>query len=191
MPSTITKLDNIYSGYVYLKDASVGGEVIEVWIDPDYAVFISYDKKGVELKRGSDMDEVIQRTGGVLRRRDRTVKVPFKDAKGVLAFATGKHSGTGNIMVKYPGERKRQLDEYELGRCYTPETTDEVFERITEVQRLISDLTAEKRHLDRDYKINLRSAVAEAVDAKVKTEDEAKWKASATAADETDTEDEF
>jgi hypothetical protein len=162
--------------HVRVKSLTFYNRTIHIHVDTETGTFWVYDDDGNRLKYGTDWEQTIWKARGMLRRTLANVEIPFRTKSGRVGVALNIHSGTGNVTIQFPGERKQQIDKFDAGRkFYRPETTDEELAEVERLQRIINERSTQLRALNERISIDLGVAVQEAVDAKIKATDEASW----------------
>lgn len=171
-------MPEISERYVRVKSLTFYNQTIHVHVDTDEhgGDFVVFDDDGNRLKRGTDWEQTIWKARGMLRRTLANVEIPFRTKDGRRGKALNIHSGTGNVTIQFPGERKQQIDAYEAGRIgFKPETTDEQIAEMTRLQRLINERMEQLDSLRESVEIDLHEAVKIAVEAKIQADDEQSW----------------
>lgn len=125
------------------------------------------------LGTGDTLEEAKNRARAQLAKRKVKVEVPFLTSRTfVRGVATGIHAGTNNVLVRTErpfarGEKTEQLTGYGSREVLRADMPDEAKFRLQVARAMEREAASKIRAIEREYGMDLRGEVREAIDREV------------------------
>lgn len=157
-----------------LKKETIGGVACTVEVDT-YGRFTvkadASDNINASVGSGRTLDEAISAARREVGKRKVKVAIDFITPAGEHGRATGKHSGTGNVLATI-GSESMQLTDYRMRQAFPADIDPDIVERYTQAK--LDERDAQKRLNElAAHLIDLDKVVEEALRAKIREQDEA------------------